>query len=509
MATLPHPSDDVDDKISVSEVGNNATTHHLPPIGIRNLSPEESLALEKRLRRKIDLRLMPMLILMYILNYLDRNNIAAARLAGLEDELKLTSTQYQTCVSILFVGYILMQVPSNMYLDKVGRPSIYLPTCMTIWGIISGATGGVHSFAGLVTCRFVLGFVEAAYFPGCLFYLSSWYTRKELGFRTALLYSGSLISGAFSGLLTAGITDGMDGVRGILAWRWLFILEGAVTVVVAVAAFFIIPDFPSTTKWLSPEERDMAIWRLEVDIGESDMTGSEKPNLLHGLKLAMVDVKTYLLMLCIFTMVAAASVTNFFPTVVATLGYSRTISLLLTAPPYVLCMFTAFSNALHADKTGERYWHITLPLWVALVAFIIAASTTALGPRYLSMMLMVPGIYTSYVVSLSWISNILPRPPAKRAASIAAINAVSNSSQIWSAYMYPKSAGPRYVVAMSVNTAMTFISILTATILRIHLTRLNKRLDEGLPVPDVVPDSEQPESADEVGGRRKGFRFLV
>lgn len=103
MATLPHPSaDDVDDKISTSEADNNATTtHHLPPIGIRNLSPEESLALEKRLRRKIDLRLMPMLILMYILNYLDRNNIAAARLAGLEDELKLTSTQYQVRIPLL------------------------------------------------------------------------------------------------------------------------------------------------------------------------------------------------------------------------------------------------------------------------------------------------------------------------------------------------------------------------------------------------------------------------
>jgi hypothetical protein len=104
MATLPHPSaDDVDDvdKVSTSEADNNVTTHRLPPVGIRNLSPEESLALEKRLRRKIDLRLMPMLILMYILNYLDRNNIAAARLAGLEDELKLTGTQYQ--VRILFL----------------------------------------------------------------------------------------------------------------------------------------------------------------------------------------------------------------------------------------------------------------------------------------------------------------------------------------------------------------------------------------------------------------------
>src|SRR5436309_12571972 len=105
-------------------------------------------------------------------------------------------------------------------------------------GTISVITAAVQNFGGLLACRFFLGFIEAAYFPGCLFYLSSWYTRKELGFRTAVLYSGSLISGAFSGLIAAGITGNMDGARGLRAWRWLFIIEGAITVVVAATAYF-------------------------------------------------------------------------------------------------------------------------------------------------------------------------------------------------------------------------------------------------------------------------------
>lgn len=100
---------------------------------------------------------------------------------------------------------------------------------MIVWGIISGATGACQNFAGLVVCRFFLGFIEAAYFPGCLFYLSAWYTRKELGLRTAVLYSGSLISGAFGGLITAGITSNMDGTQGLRAWRWVFIIEVSVT----------------------------------------------------------------------------------------------------------------------------------------------------------------------------------------------------------------------------------------------------------------------------------------
>jgi MFS family permease len=149
-------------------------------------------------------------------------------------------------------------------------------------------------------------------------------------------------------------------------------------------------------------------------------------------------------MILIFCIVSSGSVTNFFPTVVSTLEYGTIETLLLTAPPYVLAVITAMLNAWHADRTGERYFHITLPLYISVAAFIIAATTTGVGPRYLSMMLMVPGVYTGYVVALGWISNTLPRPPAKRAAALAFINAVSNASSIYASYMYPSSAGPRY-----------------------------------------------------------------
>lgn len=167
---------------------------------------------------------------MYILNYLDRNNISTAKLAGLQTDLHLVGDQYQISVSILFVGYLLMQVPSNLLLNKIGKPSIYLPICMIIWGTISATTAAVENFGGLLAVRFVLGFIEAAYFPGCLFLLSCWYTRQELPLRVSLLYSGSLLSGAFGGLIAAGIVDGMAGVAGLAAWQWLFLLEGLLTV---------------------------------------------------------------------------------------------------------------------------------------------------------------------------------------------------------------------------------------------------------------------------------------
>ncbi|KAJ4376564.1 hypothetical protein N0V86_006677 [Didymella sp. IMI 355093] len=476
----------------------------VPPL-VAAMSKEERDAAEAKLRNKIDTRLLPMIILMYIMNYLDRNNIAAVRLAGLQDELNLSSVQYQTTVSILFVGYVGMQVPSNLFLNKTGKPALYLPTCMIIWGILSGLTGAVQNFAGLAACRFFLGFIEAAYFPGCLFYLSSWYTRKELGLRTAILYSGSLISGAFGGLITAGITSNMNGLHGLRAWRWVFILEGIITVIIAFAAFFILPNFPRTTKWLTEEERQLAVYRLQEDIGEDDWTSAEQQTFFHGLKLALLDIKTWIFTILLLSIVSSASVTNFFPTVVKTLNYDNIHTLLLTAPPYVLAVFTTFLNAWHADRTGERFWHIVLPLCVGVAAFILAACTHSTAPRYVAMMLMVPGVYTGYVVALAWISNSMPRPPAKRAAALAFINAVSNTSSIYASYMYPQpknGAQPNLTVPLSVDCATAGLAIIMTVVMRIILGRLNKKLDRGEHVEGAI--NAVPGEAQE-----RGFRFLV
>ncbi|EAL90998.1 hypothetical protein KXW98_002948 [Aspergillus fumigatus] len=500
------PEDGIDksyvDNVEVVANADRPNPRKEAPAYVAGLSPEERQKAERALVRKIDIRLLPMLVIMYILNYLDRNNIAAARLAGLEEDLgmKKNSNQYQTAVSILFVGYLLMQIPSNLMLNKFGKPAIYLPCAMILWGIISTATAGAQNFAGLVMTRFFLGFIEAAYFPGCLYFLSAWYTRKELGFRTAALYSGSLISGAFSGLIAAGITDGMENVKGLRAWRWLFIIEGAITIVVAFIAMWILPNFPRTTTWLSEEEKQLATWRLEEDIGEDDWVDSEQQSLLHGAKLAFTDLKTWILMLHILCIVSSASVTNFFPTVVETLNYGRIETLLLTAPPYCLAVISAFFNAWHSDRTGEKYFHITAPLYISVAAFIIAATTTGVAPRYLSMMLMVPSLYAGYVVALGWISSTLPRPASKRAAALAAINMVSNASSIYASYMYPDHDAPRFITAMSVNCVTAFIAILSATLLRIILVRLNKKLDRG----EALNDGSVPGQASS-----RGFRFLV
>ncbi|EHK48771.1 hypothetical protein TRIATDRAFT_83645 [Trichoderma atroviride IMI 206040] len=441
------------------------------------MSDSERSLMERKMIRKVDFRLLTMTILMYILNYLDRNNIASAKLAGMQTDLRLHGNQYETAVSILFVGYILMQVPSNLLLNKLGKPSIYLPSCMVAWGIVSTATAATTTFGGLLVCRLLLGIIEAAYFPGCLYLLSCWYTRKELVKRTALLYSGSIISGAFSGLFAAGITQNLDGARGLSAWRWLFIIEGCMTITVAIIACFIIPDLPRTTPWLNDQEKKLAVWRLEADIGEDDWVDSNHQSFVTGAKAAFFDYKVWLLLGSVYGSTSAGSITTFFPAVMKGLGKGTVETLLLTTPPYLIGAVMLLINAWHADKTGERYLHITLPSVLAIASFILGVSTTSFAPRYVAMCFVVGSVYSGYVVCLGYISNVIPRPADKRAAAIAMINCISNACSIYTSYFYPDSDAPRYTKAFCINIGMLAMSLCFATILRIALGRENKRLD--------------------------------
>lgn len=274
------------------------------------MDSQHRAAVEKRMKRKLDTR-CALFVLIYIMNYLDRNNMAAARLKGLQEDLNLSYNQYATCLSILYVGYILMQVPSNMFINRIQRPSLYISAAMLLWGLISTLSGSVHNFAGMVCIRFFLGFVEAAFLPGALLILSKWYTRRELTKRNAILFCGNLISNAFSALVGAGVLSNMQGVLGHAAWRWLFWIEGAITMGVAVSAAFILPDLPHNSRGFTEEERQVAQLRMVEDVGEADEDSAEE-SAFYGLKLAVKDVKIYIMMLTFTAYVVGLSFNAFF-----------------------------------------------------------------------------------------------------------------------------------------------------------------------------------------------------
>ncbi|KAH9938327.1 MFS general substrate transporter [Fomitopsis serialis] len=439
---------------------------------------EERKKLEKKLLRKLDLRLS-ILIVIYILNYIDRNNASAARLRGFEDDLHLKGQEFNTLLSILYVGYILMQVPSNMLLNYMGRPSIYLPCCMMVWGMISCLTGVTTNFIGALMTRFFLGF---------------WYKRSELGVRTAVLSCGSLISNAFGTLIASGILDGMDGRLGHSAWRWLFFIEGALTIFVAACAIFVLPDFPSTSHgWLSALEVRLAEKRMVEDVGVSDETAdAAQSSQVAGLRMALTDWKVWCLALALTSMVISLSFNAFFPTLSATMGYSRTVTLLLCAPPWGFATLVAFAVTRHSDKVGDRFWHIAIPLVFGIVGFVIAASTMNTAAHYVSLFLMAQS-YAAFITFLAWVSNSIPRPPAKRAVALAFINAFSQLGNVAGSYVWPTGWGPSYRYSYAICIATNGFCILVCYAFKRHLEQLNRRFEK----------REQEE------GLPKGFRYLT
>ncbi|QRD88807.1 putative pantothenate transporter [Aspergillus flavus] len=375
---------------------------------------------EIRLVRKLDTWIMPTLWLMYWLNYLDRNAIALARLNDLEEDLNLSSSEYQTCVSILFVGYLLGQVPSNMLITRV-RPSWYMSGCMALWAVVSALTALAKDFKGLLLVRFFLGVT------GALYMLSIFYTRKEIATRISILYTGNILATAFAGLIAAGIFHGMDNLAGISGWQWLFILQGAVTFLIAVLSIFTLPDDPLVTRWLTEEERTLAHERIVADtVGARHQTST-----FSGLKEAARDPKIWLFAFMQHMHLAANGFKNFFPTAVETLGFSTTITLVLTCPPYLIAGLISVVWSWSSGRFNERTWHITVAKAIAIFGFILGCATLNTGARYFAMVVFAIGTYAVNSIVLGWVSSTCGQTKEKKASSLAIVNTIANASFVW------------------------------------------------------------------------------
>ena len=234
-----------------------------------------------------------------------------------------------------------MQVPSNLLVSKIRYPAVYICTAVAVWGVISACTAAVHSFGGLLACRFMLGFVEAAFFPGALYYLSTFYNRKQFAFRTAILYSGSQLGNAFGTLLAIGIIK-LDGRYGLEGWRWLFLIEGVLTIGFAIIFGLYLPNSQHKIIGLNEQEKAWLRWNYESDQKQQD--DSNEITAKKGFIMAVTDPKTWLMCGTLYATYTAAAVNNFFPTVVAGLGFGTNKSYGLTAVGA-----TATGSIMHAD----------------------------------------------------------------------------------------------------------------------------------------------------------------
>ncbi|PYH67700.1 MFS transporter [Aspergillus vadensis CBS 113365] len=462
-------------------------------------SPEWHRKMTKQLLRKVDFHLLPFLVVMYLLNFLDRNNLSQARLGSLEQDLGMKGTDYNLATSILFVGYLLMQLPSNLLLTRV-RPSLFLGTSMAIWGVISACQAATQTFTGLVLARFFLGFVEAPFFPGAIMLMSSWYTRQELSHRIAWFYAGSSLANAFGGLIGAGVLGNLDGAHGIAGWRWLFIIEGCITVGVSLTSTLLLPNYPATTSWLDETEKLYAQWRLIHDAGEADEATSN--NIKEALYLVFSDKRIYLFILLQHASLLSQNFQYFFPTIVETLGYGNIETLLITAPVWIATFLVSLFVTWTSGKTNDRGKHIILLMLVSVVGCIICTATTNIGARFFGMFLMPMGAVSAYQIIIAWVANSFPRPLVKRSAAIATANMIGNTASIYGSYMWPSSSGPRYIAGGAATAGIALLVAIIAFAIRIVHLRMNKALD-------AAEQDRVGAEVDDLEARNAGFRYIL
>ncbi|KAI0160235.1 MFS general substrate transporter [Xylariaceae sp. FL1272] len=469
--------DELLEKPGVEEVANrdnlNARQDEVGRIDALATAPDTTLQSfahldEKKILRKMDMRLIPMLAILYLLSFLDRGNIGNAKIEGLQEDLQLNAA---------------FEVPSNIMLKRL-RPSRWLPFIMVVWGAVVRKTlmGIVQNFQGLLATRLFLGVAEAGLYPGCAYYLTMWYCRREIQQRQAAFFSAASIAGAFSGLLAYAISK-LDGVGGLAGWRWISILEGLATVVVACAAFFLLYDFPETATFLTEEERTFVIFRLKFQ-GQSEEIKEERQHIRVAeaedfqwkyVRDAFTDWQVWVNVIVYWGIVCPLyGISLFLPTIVKNLGYTSSTAQLLTVPIYVVAAILAIIVAYFSDRVGKRGPFVIGCMLVIIVGYALCLSTGRPGVIYAGVFIAAAGIYPGFAGNIAWLSNNLAGG-YKRSAAMAIQIGAGNLGGAFASNFYRSHDSPRFILGHALELAFATAGIIAASILILGYVRANRK----------------------------------
>jgi MFS transporter, ACS family, tartrate transporter len=311
----------------------------------------DAATLERSTMRKAYIRLLPYCFMLYILCYIDRINVSFAALT-MNSDIGLSAYIYGLAAGAFFWGYCLLEVPSNVILEKVGaRP--WIARIMITWGICSVATAFVTGPWSFFTVRVLLGIAEAGLFPGLLMYFHRWFPQRHRGRVVGWFLTGLPLATAIGGPLSTALLQ-LDGVLGLHGWQWMFIGEGVPTVLIGITVLWFLTERPAVAKWLTPEEKT---W-LEAELaGEKQHVEAVR---VHSVLSAMANPKV-LVFTVIFAGVGMSGVglVLFLPQILKGLGMTNTQAGLLTSVPYVFGTIAIIGFGQLSDRLGERFWILT------------------------------------------------------------------------------------------------------------------------------------------------------
>lgn len=421
--------------------------------------------LESRTIHRVTMRLVPFLVLCYFVAYLDRVNVGFAKLTMAKD-LGLSETAFGFGAGIFFLAYFIFEVPSNLMLEKFGARK-WIARIMLTWGILSGSMAFITGEYSFYTVRVLLGFAEAGFFPGIIFFLTLWFPAKErariIGLFMAAIPLSSVIGAPVSGMLL-----GMDGILGLTGWQWLYIIEAAPAVLLSGVVYFYLTDKPADAMWLARDEREWLMQRLER---ERLQKVAEKHYSVIG---ALTNPRVLAVAFIYFGAVACNYGLSFFlPTIIKAFGLTNLQTGFVAALPYVVGTVGMIVWGRRSDRKKERKVHAAIALAVA--AGGIAISTLLPDPVLKMLALTIAGFGIFACLPVIWTFPTAYLSGAAAAGGIAAVNSIGNLSGFFGPYAMGaiKDATGSFNGGLLLLALFGFLSMIATLLLR-HDSKLEE-----------------------------------
>ncbi|KAL7818315.1 MFS general substrate transporter [Trichoderma gracile] len=388
---------------------------------------------EKRLLLKLDMYFVPIIMLVYLTCFLDRSNIGNVKVAGMPEDIGASAKEFSTAVSIFYATYVAFEPPWSVMM-KWMTPRILLTGLCVVWSLTTICTGFIHNVAGLYAVRLVLGACEAGLFPVMNLYLTMVYKRHEQGIRVSYLFVCTAISGAFGGLLAFSILK-MDGVAGYAGWRWVYIIEGICSFVIAPIIWFGLPNDPSNAYFLTEEEKAMMKVR---EAQRAQYMGSEEFS-WEEIWISLKDPKLYLsgcIQFCQDILLYGFS--TFLPSIIVSMGYTSIEAQYLSIPVYIFGGLCFLALAFVSDRTcirGPFLWLSNIP---GIVGYILILAPTSNAVKFLGTFFCAASTYCGPGLNLTWL-NVNIAPHYRRATAIGVQLSMGNTAGVVAGQIYRQS----------------------------------------------------------------------
>ena len=381
-----------------------------------SISEQDTHALEKATMRRVILRLVPFLMVCYFCALLDRVNIGFAALQ-MNKDLGLTPAMFGFGASLFFVSYFLVEVPSNLALQKIGARR-WIARIMITWGLVTACMAFVVGPYSLYAMRFILGAAEAGFFPGAILYLTYWLPSTYRA-RIMATFTVSIPLATFLGSPLSVTLLELDGTLGLKGWQWLFVLEGIPTILLGIACLFVLTDRPSDARWLGDAERSWLVGRLDEEATRKKPVGH-----ISLWQLARNKYFLTMALVCSGASATGSVLSVWQPQMIKSFGLTNLQTGFVNAIPYGIATVLMVLWGRHSDRHSERRWHTAIPLLIAAFGLSYLNLTSSIATAVLAVTFALVGAYAFkgpfWALSAGWLS------PGTLAAGLAGINAISN-----------------------------------------------------------------------------------